>query len=141
MIPALIGILTPILNKVLDKVIPDVAAREQIKLELQVKLAEQESHLIDALIQSDVAQARINEVYAKSKDKFKSYPRQLAMWISVIGLAWTILPVMVGQFFVWFGQPAPIVVQLPEFVVNSLLFGLLGLGAYRTYEKKSGITK
>lgn len=139
-IPALVATLLPILSGVLDKVIPNVAEKERIKMELQLKLSEQESVLINALIQSDLAQSKINEIYAASKDKFKSYPRQLAMWVSVLGLLWTILPVIVGQFFVWFGYPSPVIVQLPEFVVNSLLFGLLGLGAYRTYEKKQGLT-
>jgi hypothetical protein len=137
----LITALLPMLGSVLDKIIPNVAERERAKAELALKLAEQENQLLSALVQSDIAQAKINEIYAADKDRFKSYPRQLAMWVSVIGLAWTVLPVIVGQFFVWFGHPAPTVVELPEFVVNSLLYGLLGLGAYRTYEKKSGITK
>lgn len=136
----LVTSLLPILGGLLDKVIPNMAEREKAKAELALKLAEQESQLINALVQSDIAQAKINEIYAADKDKFKSYPRQLAMWVSVVGLAWTVLPVIVGQFFVWFGHPAPVVVQLPDFVVNSLLFGLLGLGAYRTYEKKQGLT-
>ena len=62
------------------------------------------------------------------------------MWVAVFGLAWNIVPIVVGQFFVWFGHAAPTVVQLPEFVINTLLYGLLGLGAYRTYEKKNNLT-
>ena len=137
MIPVLVGALLPVLSKVLDKVIPDTAAREQAKAEISLKLAEQEGELMKALIQSDVAQAEINKVEAASSDKFRSYPRPTVMWIAVIGLGWNIIPVMVGQFFIWFGKPAPEIVMLPEFVIDTLLYGLLGLGAYRTYEKKS----
>ena len=137
MIPILLTALAPILGKVLDK-IPDKNERAKIEAELAVQLKSQEIEIMKLLMQSDVAQAEINKIEAASLDKFKSYPRPLAMWVAVLGLAWNLVPVIVGQFFVWFGRPAPIVVQLPEFVVSTLLYGLLGLGTMRSWEKKSG---
>lgn len=139
MIPVLVSALLPMLGKVLDKVIPNTAEREKAKAEIELKLAEHEGEILKALIQSDVAQAEINKIEAASTDRFKSYPRPLAMWIAVFGLGWNLVPVVVGQFFVWFGKAAPEIVLLPEGIVNTLLYGLLGLGAYRTYEKKSQI--
>lgn len=134
MIPALLAVLAPVIGKVLEK-IPNPGEREKLRMELEAQIQAQEMELIKVIAQSDVAQAEINKIEAASTDKFKAYPRPLAMWIAVAGLAWNIIPVMVGQFFVWFGYPAPAIVQLPEFVVDTLLYGLLGLGAYRTAEK------
>lgn len=140
MIPVITSLL-PILGSVLDKVIPNTADREKAKAETALKLAEQENEIMKLIQASDLAQAKINEIEAASTDKFKSYPRPLAMWIAVVGLGWNIVPVVVGQFFVWFGHPAPQVVQLPTFVIDTLLYGLLGLGAYRTAERIRGVGK
>lgn len=137
----LIPLLLPTLGKVLDKLIPDVAEREKVKMELQLKLAEQEGELLKALIQSDVAQAEINKIEAASTDRFKSYPRPLAMWVCVGGLVWEVFMPVITQLFVWTGHAAPQMIHLPEFVTGTFLTGLLGLAGVRSYEKKQGLTK
>lgn len=134
MIPALIALVGPILGKVLDK-IPDAGQREAARIAFELELQKNELKLIEIVQQSDIAQAKINEIEAASTDKFKSWPRPLALWISVLGLAWNVAPVIVGQFFVWFGYPAPVIVPVPEYIADTLLFGLLGLGSLRTVEK------
>lgn len=140
MLPVVTALL-PIVSKVIDRVIPNVAEREKVKLELQVKLAEQEGELIKALTESDIAQAKINEADAQSSDKFKSYPRPAALWICVIGLAWTVFLPVVSWIIKLSGYEVPDVPQLGGEVLTTLTFGLLGLGGLRTYEKKVGVTK
>jgi len=140
MIP-LIGALLPIVSKVIDRVIPDVAAREAAKMELQLKLAEQEGELIKALVQSDVAQAEINKVDAESPDKFKSYARPAALWICVIALGWTTFLPVVAWVLQACGVSVPGVPELGGEALTTVTFGLLGLGGLRTYEKRAGITK
>lgn len=140
MIP-LIGALLPIVGKVLDRVIPDVAEREKAKMELQIKLAEQEGELIKALIQSDVAQAEINKVEAQSDNPVKSLWRPAVGWICVSGLAWTVFLPVISWFIQLFGTQVPPLPSLGGDVLMTLTFGMLGLGGMRTYEKKTGITK
>lgn len=134
----LLDVLTPIINKVLDY-IPDPQKRAEAQAAAIKATQDHEKDILSILASVDVEQSKINAVDAASSDWFKSYARPAAMWISVIGLAWTVIPVIVGQFFVWFGHPAPTVVELPSFVVNTLLYGLLGLGAYRSIDKKNGV--
>lgn len=136
-----IATLLPVVGKVLDKIIPNVAEREKAKMELQLKLAEQEGELVKALIQSDIAQADINKVEAGSDNLFKSGWRPAVAWIGVTGLAWTVFLPVISWFLQMFGVQTPPLPQLGGEVLNTLLFGLLGLGGLRTYEKKSGVTK
>ena len=137
----IIGVLAPIIGNIAGKFLKNKGEKAKFLAELEPKLAEQETKLIDALVKSDVAQAEINKIEAQSTNLFKSGWRPAISWICVIGLAWTVfLPVIS-----WGLQLAGIIVPpLPELggeVLTSLTFGVLGLGAYRTYEKKTKITK
>ena len=137
----LIGAILPIIDKVLEKVIPNVAEREKVKMELQIKMAEQEGRLLEALVQSDVAQAEINKADALSGDKFKSYARPTAMWICVLGFAWVVFLPLVKWTLACFNLQTPDIPQLDSPELTSMTFGLLGLGGMRSYEKKIGVTK
>jgi hypothetical protein len=137
----IIGALLPIVGKIIDKVIPDVVGREAAKMEIQLKLAEQEGELVKALIQSDIAQSEVNKTEAASDNIFKSGWRPAVGWIGVTGLAWTVFLPVISWFLQMAGVQTPPLPQLGGEVLNTLLFGLLGLGGLRTYEKKSGVTK
>lgn len=136
----LIGALIPIVSKVLDKVIPNVAEREKVKMELQLKIAEQEGELVKALIQSDIAQTEVNKVEAGSENLFKSGWRPAVGWICVTGLTWSIFLPVIDWFLRLCGVQTPQLPMLSGEVLTSLTFGLLGLGGLRTYEKKTGVT-
>lgn len=137
----IIGALLPIVGKVLDKVIPDVAGREAAKMEIQLKLAEQEGELVKALIQSDIAQSEVNKVEAASDSLFKSGWRPAVGWICVVGLIWSVFLPVIDWFIRLTGYQTPVLPALSGEVLTSLTFGLLGLGGLRTYEKKQGVTK
>lgn len=137
----IIGALIPILDKVLDKVIPNVAEREKVKMELQLKLAEQEGKLMEALVQSDVAQAEINKIEAESASPFKSGWRPALSWCCAVGFAWNIFLPVVAWGLKLFNVAVPDVPNIGGDMLISMTFGILGLAGYRTYEKKNGITK
>mgnify|MGYP001379934473 CR=1 FL=1 len=139
MIPFL-DFLTPIISKALDY-LPDPKLKAEMHLKITQELNRNQEVILAALSAVDQKQADINLEEAKSPDKFKSYPRPLAMWACVFGLVWQIGAIVVSQFFVWFGHSAPQIVQLPEFLTGTLMTGLLGLGGYRYLEKKDGLTK
>lgn len=137
----IIGALMPIVGKVLDRIIPDVAEREKAKMELQLKLAEQEGELLKAVIQSDVAQAEINKVEAQSDSPFKSGWRPALAWICVSGFAWTIYMPLIRWILSSFGVQTPEIPSLGGNELMSMTFGLLGLTGARSWEKKQGLAK
>lgn len=140
MLPIFTTIL-PIASKILDKVIPNKAAKEAALMELQVKLAEQEGELIKALIQSDVAQAEINKTDSQSSTLFKSGWRPAISWICVIGLAYSVFMPAIVWVLTMMNYTVPPVPEIGGDILTSLTFGLLGLGGLRTYEKKTGVSK
>lgn len=141
MIPIL-GILMPVVSKIIDKVIPDVAGREAAKMEIQLKLAEQEGELVKALIQSDIAQAEINKIEAQSESPIKSLWRPALAWVCVLAFTWltVVQPVVLFVYPLLTGKILT-VPQIDTSILTTVLFGILGLAGYRTYEKKSGVTK
>jgi hypothetical protein len=137
----IIGLLSPIIGKVLDK-IPDAGKKAELELELQKVLLENEDKLRSALIQSDTNQTEINKIEAASDSKFKSGWRPALAWVGVFAIAWAglIAPVVVFFIELFTGK----VVGLPKIdtgLFMTIMTGLLGLGYYRTQEKKDGLTK
>lgn len=134
MLPALLA-LVPTITKLLDKVLPNTAEKEKFKAELELELQKQETELVKALLQSDIAQAEINKMDATSSDKFRSWWRPALAWVCVLAFIWlTVLqPITV---FIYAANQRPL--QLPEFdstILTTVLFGVLGLAGYRSFEK------
>lgn len=144
MIP-LIASLLPILGNVLDKVLPNTAEREKVKLELQAKLVEQELELAKLLSANDQGQIEINKEEAKSNSLFVSGWRPFVGWTCAVGVAWAFV---VKPFLDWIvsllarfypvlqGFASP---ELNTGELMSLLLGLLGMGGFRMMEKKWGV--
>ncbi len=136
--------MTPILGglleaglKIIDKVIPDPAAKSAAQLEL-LKLQQQgEFKSLEADLQVALAQAKINEVEAASPDLFRGGWRPGAGWVCVAGLAYQF---MVQPLLAWASAvnfwPSPPVLELGDLL--TLLSGLLGLGSLRSVEKIRG---
>lgn len=137
----IIGALLPVVGKVLDRLIPDVAEREKAKMELQLRLAEQEGELLKAIVQSDVAQAEINKVEAQSDSLLKSGWRPALAWICVSGFAWTIYMPLIKWILMAFDIQTPELPSLGGNELMSMTFGLLGLTGARSWEKKQGLSK
>jgi hypothetical protein len=113
----------------LDKVIPDADERNRLANEIAT-LAERQAHEIAK------AQIEVNQQEAAHKSLF------VAGWRPFIG--WTCGVAMASNFVV-----APYVSAFAEIVIPTLdlsemmpvLGGLLGLGAFRTYEKTKGVAR
>src|SRR6185295_18643046 len=128
MIPIL-GPLLDIAGKVIDRVIPDKAAAEKAKLEMAVQLQSQDFQLA-------LEQTKVNAEEAKSASIFVSGWRPACGWIGAVGLGYAAIiePVMrfVGTVFFQYGGIFPV---LDTTITMQILFGILGLGAYRSFEK------
>lgn len=101
----------------------------ELKPEQRVKL---ETDLIALQDKVNEAQSTINEVEAKSTSLFIAGWRPAVGWTCVFGL-WVqcfLFPVL----DIWYDVPL-----FDSEILMGLLIPLLGLGAYRTYEKKVGV--
>jgi hypothetical protein len=110
--------------------------RQAIKNDLPAeKRAELEMKLMELEQQSMEAQKEINKIEASSRDKYRSYWRPTIGWIctSALMLHYLIFPSLIVI--------CPSII-LPDFDMATLMplvFALLGIGGYRTWEKTKGI--
>lgn len=109
---------------------------EVLKLQNAIQVAEYQH--AQALAE---AQTKINEIEAGSQDKFASRARPSIMWICACGFAYQVLIRPIGQSIMMYWHPDYQMVQLEVETLMTLLFGMLGLGAYRSFEKYNGVTK
>lgn len=116
-------------SKLIDKFFPDKEAADKAKLSLLEMQQKGELKELEVLSASDAGQVSINVEEAKSDDLFKSGWRPFIGWMCGAGLGYQFLfyPVAIA----WI----PKIQQLDMGTLVTLLFGMLGLGAYRTMEK------
>ena len=131
---ALIASLLPKAVEILDKFIPDKDAAQKAAQAVVDKV-------VDLTAQSDARQSAINEKEAASSDPFTSRARPFILWVCGAAFAWqyVLAPVAMWIGFV-VGHPLP---KPPTFDsgVWELMFGMLGLGGLRTYEKIKGVAR
>ena len=147
MIGVLAGLLGPLMGKVIDvvggKLGVDLSSEElkktkmELELELTKILAEQEK----AIQEANIKQIEVNIAEAKSSSIFVAGWRPFIGWMCGSALAYHyILQPLLVFALTSAGQE----VELPAFDMQSLLtvlMGMLGLGAMRTYEKTKGVVR
>jgi hypothetical protein len=125
--PAVIGVIAEGVRSVLDRILPDPAARAAAELEL---LRLQQA--------GGLAQLEVNKAEAGSSHLFVAGWRPMVGWVCAAALAgqFVVTPVAVWASAIA-GHPFPPPPSL-DGVLWELLFGMLGLGALRTVEKVKG---
>jgi hypothetical protein len=127
-------IVGPIL-KIIDKVVPDRAAADAAKAQLQVMVAQgQLTEELEQLKAVTTAQSDINKVEAASTNWFVAGGRPAIMWICGLALFSDFL---IRPYMTAFTHIAIPVLDMNELM--PLLFGMLGLGTMRTWEKVKGV--
>lgn len=128
----------PIL-KIIDKLIPDPAAKAQAQLQAMQMAQAGEFKEIDAQLARDLAQIDVNKTDAASTSFFRGGWRPAVGWTCVVGLVYTFLgqPVLAWASGIWH-IPAPPALDMGTLL--TLLGGMLGLGTLRTAEKIKGVT-
>lgn len=130
------GLLTaalPLIDKLVDR-IPDPAAKEKAKLQMQ-------ADLLAALVKESEGQAEINKIEAASTSVFVSGWRPAIGWVCAAGFGWTFL---FHPFLSWILYTAGFTTPLPEIdhnILMELTFGMLGMGALRSFDKWKGSSK
>lgn len=129
----------PLVSTVIERIFPNQADADKAKLELLKLQLEGESKLLEAAKTVDTAQAAINNEEAKSDSFFKSGARPFILWVCATAYAWqfVLLPIVTYVLLV-LGITVPEMPVLNSEELTTLLFGLLGLGFYRTLDKYTG---
>lgn len=129
-------------SKIIDRVWPDPAQRDAAKLELFKAQQAGEFKEAEQVFELAKGQIEVNKTQAAHPSVFVAGPRPFIMWVCGVALAYASLVEPIARFvatviYRYTGAfPA-----IDTTLTLQLLFGLLGLGAYRTYEKKLGVTK
>lgn len=135
MLPALAALLPTIIEAakdVIDRTVPDKAAAQRTKDALDAKSQDQE-------FQARIQQMLINLEEAKSTNWFVSGWRPAVGWIGAFSLAYAAIIEPLVRFIatVLFGYTGEFPI-LDSTITMQVLFGILGLGAYRTFERVNG---
>ena len=122
MIASLSALIGPV-SAILDKVIPDKDLREKLSHEIATMADKQMS-----------AQIEVNKVEAAHKSLFVAGWRPAIGWICGFALLYsTIISPILG---IWFTVPV-----VDTSLLTTVLMGMLGLGAMRTFEKTKGVSR
>jgi len=131
----MLNVLIPAITGIIDKLIPDPQAAADAKLKALEMAQKGELAALDADLRLALGQMEVNKAEATT-DVFRGGWRPFCGWVCGAGLAYTfllkpLLPWAVGLF----GVAVPLLPAIDSDALMALLFGMLGLGGLRTYEK------
>lgn len=130
----IISILLPTIASIIDKLIPDKEAAGKAQAELALMVAKGELDTV-------AAQLDINKEEAKSSSILVAGWRPFLGWVCGTAFAYTyvLLPFFVFAYTTYTGHALPVDPPKLDAGLYELLFGMLGLGAMRTFEKVKGV--
>jgi len=129
----------------IDRIFPDKLAQEKERLAMEAELRrfvdENERKWFELAQQSDKYQTDTNTIEAASSDPFVSRWRPFIGWVCGVAFAfkYVLAPVLSSALPAAGIAFVPPVVDMAEML--PVLLGMLGLGAFRTYEKVKQVTR
>jgi len=135
----MLNVLIPAITGIIDKLIPDPQAAADAKLKALEMAQKGELAALDADLRLALGQMEVNKAEATT-DVFRGGWRPFCGWVCGAGLAYTfllkpLLPWAVGLF----GVAVPLLPAIDSDALMALLFGMLGLGGMRSWEKAKGV--
>ena len=135
-----LGSLFDFASKIIDKLSPDpnIAAEQKLKL----FTLQQNGELAELAASTDLAKAQINvnAVEAASGDKFVSRGRPFVIWVGGVAFAYATILEPIARFVAAVGfHYTGAFPAIDTTITLQVLFGLLGLGALRSWDKKNGV--
>ncbi len=127
----------PIL-KIVDKIIPDPAAKAQMQIELLKLNQSSEFKEIDAQLEMARNQTTVNVEEAKNTSLFVAGWRPAVGWccVGIFAANYIAVPLLAWLSPLWDIPPPP---RLEIGEILPVLLGMLGLGSLRTAEKVKGV--
>jgi len=137
---SLIGGLSGLFGKVVDKIWPDPAQAAAAKLALMEAQQRGDLAELDAEMKLALAQLDVNKTEAANANVFVSGWRPFVGWVCGAAFAWAFV---VSPFVTWIawlaGKDIGHVPVLDLSQMTPVLIGMLGLGTLRTYERSKGV--
>jgi len=131
-----IGSIFDFLSKGIDKIFPDKNEANKAKLEMLRLQQEGEFKELDLEFKATANQAAINLKEAENPSVFVSGWRPAVGWVCVSAYAFNYLALpFLNWLALWYDKAAPAIVALETGELTTLLFGMLGIGGLRTFEK------
>jgi len=124
-------------GKIIDRIFPDAQKAQEAKIEL-FKL-QQSGELALLAAETDLAkgQLAVNAEEARSASLFVAGWRPFVGWVCGAGLAYAVILEPVARFVAKVGfEYSGVFPVIDTTITMQMLFGLLGLGAMRSYDKK-----
>lgn len=127
-----------------DRLVPDPAEKDRAQVEVEAALAAREVAIVAAAADIAKAQSAVNLAEAQGNDRFSARWRPSVGWICAAGFAYqfVLAPILTwatNLTGVLIGAAIP---PAPTLSINDLmvvLTGILGLGAFRTAERVTGV--
>jgi len=132
-------VLGPTFGKVIDKIFPDPALKQQAQLQLLQLHQAGEFKEIDAQLQINLAQSTTNTAEANSPSLLKGGWRPFIGWVCGVALLYDFLmqPLLSWASTAFWHCPIP--PQLDIGTLITLVGGMLGLGGMRSAERINGV--
>ena len=134
--------ITPILEigkTIFNRLLPDKQAQADAELKLAELVQAGEFKALDAQLQMALAQSQTNTAEATNGNWFRAGWRPYIGWVCGTGLAYQLLARPLLQMAIGLAGSDVQMVALEMETLKTLLFGMLGLGAMRTYEKVKSV--
>lgn len=127
-------------SKVIDKIFPDKTEAEKAKLAMLQLQQAGEFKELEAELEIAKGQMAINAEEAKNPSVFVSGWRPAVGWVCVAAYTFNYLILPFANWIaLWIDKSAPSIVALETGELTTLLFGMLGIGGLRTFEKIKGV--
>jgi hypothetical protein len=121
-------------NTILDRVLPDKAANDSAKAALA-------SQVVQGQFAAQIAQLQVNQAEATNQNVFVAGWRPFVGWVCGIAFAYSFIFQPAAQSIAVLLHSSFDVSKLPNLNgsdLSTILFGMLGLGAMRSYDKSQG---
>ena len=133
MVPIITALL-PALGTLIDRLIPDRAAADKAKAEMELQL-------VQAANAAAMAQVEVNKIEAGHSSVFVAGWRPSIGWVCAAGLAWAFVVAPVAS---WALLVLGVKAELPAIQFDhlfELVLAMLGIGGLRTFEKLRGVAR
>ena len=127
-------------TKLIERLFPNPEEKDKARLALLQLQQDGELKQLEADVSLALAQISVNKAEAESTDPFRAGWRPFLGWVSGFGLAFQFVVRPLANWSIAMNGYTTFLPSLEIDTLMTLLFGMLGLGAYRTIEKVKGVS-